>query len=298
MICKSKLFRWKNIEIQALNFTAKKIVQESKSINQNNMFNLFKKAEKNIQNINRYFEPKKSSQDIIAEIHESFDTANEKLLNDAKEILAGSYDIEKGERLNKIGFVSARKAVEASSLIEQKQKSKELAKLIEYYQINYPNNKFITVDKVKEICQKYGLICGEIRYYIGDVPEKNLAEIEKFKLKKQDMLKFKCGWIKYSGYGYIAVETKDDYTKWYGYLNSLGHIVQLPENIKTVYTPMGLMICASAKDFGTKNMRINDGYKLEVDDPIVLQPIHGGYLVVSKWGLEADDEGLINEILN
>lgn len=59
-------------------------------------------------------------------------------------------------------------------------------------------------------------------------------------------------------------------------------------------------ICASVKDFDTKNMNITDGYKLQqnIPDPVVLQPVKGGYLVVSKWGLEGKDELLVNETNN
>lgn len=69
------------------------------------MFNLKRKTKQVVNEIKKSFEPVKDPQVVIAEIHNSFDTASEKLLNDAKAILAGSYDIEKGERLKKIGFV-------------------------------------------------------------------------------------------------------------------------------------------------------------------------------------------------
>jgi hypothetical protein len=47
-------------------------------------------------------------------------------------------------------------------------------------------------------------------------------------------------------------------------------------------------------------MRIEDGYRLEYNlpDPIVLQPVNGGYLIVSKWGLEGEDAELTNEKMN
>ncbi len=47
------------------------------------------------------------------------------------------------------------------------------------------------------------------------------------------------------------------------------------------------------------------GYKLfgihivkEVPDPIVLQPVNGGYLIVCAWGNEASDELVVNSINN
>lgn len=269
------------------------------------LLNFKRKAKEISQTVKKSFEPVKDPQVLIAEIHNSFDTANEKLLNDAKAILAGSYDIEKGERLKKIGFVSAKKAVEASSIIAEKEKNEELAKLIEYYQINYPNNKFITEEKTKEICQKYGLLCAGIEYYISDVPEKNLAEIEKFKLREQDMKKVEYGWFKWElrhKYHYLVPSSKED-GGMYGYplRDALGVVFSKAEETETHhFDKPKLKICASAKDFDTKNMRITDGYKLELNlpDPIVLQPVKGGYLVVSKWGLEAKDSDLINEKMN
>ena len=258
------------------------------------------------QSVKQSLEPAKDPQVVIAEIHESFDTASEKLLNEAKAILNGSYDIEKGERLKKIGFTSAKKAVEATELVDKKQKNEELAKLIEYYQLHYPNNKFITEEKVKEICQKYGLLCGETKYYKSDVPEKNLSEIENFKLKESEMTKVTYGWFKYHsgnmrGY-YIPCYSKDNSGS-YGYLRSSGwgeSLVLMPETESYHFDKPDFKICASVKDFDTKNMRIEDGYKLNLNlpDPIVLQPVKGGYLVVSKWGLEAEDKDLVNEKMN
>ncbi len=251
------------------------------------MFN-FKRVK---QVVKQSFEPTKDTQVIIAEIHESFDTASEKLLNDAKAILSGSYDIDKGKRLKEIGFVSAKKAVEATEIITQKEKNEYLAKQIEYYQLHYPNNKFITEGKVKEICQKYGLLCGEVKYYISDVPEKNLAEIESFKLREDDYLKITNFNQPYES-GIIWGHHERGNWGW--------SFVQRPTEEKYHITLPAFTICASVKDFDTKNMRIEDGYKLELNlpDPIVLQPVKDGYLIVSKWGLEAEDKDLINEKQN
>jgi len=272
---------------------------------------MFKFSFKKIgQSVKQSLEPAKDPQVVIAEIHESFDTASEKLLNEAKAILNGSYDIEKGERLKNIGFTSAKKAVEATELVDKKQKNEELAKLIEYYQLHYPNNKFITEEKVKEICQKYGLLCGETKYYKSDVPEKNLSEIENFKLKEKDMDKIKYNWYKINyterSYPYslaLDKETGDCYGHIEYSASPFGRsmtFVKKDENKTHHFQKEKFKICASVKDFDTKNMRIEDGYKLNLNlpDPIVLQPVKGGYLVVSKWGLEAEDKDLFNEKMN
>ena len=271
------------------------------------MFSFKKTFQKAIKAI----EPKRDVYEVIAEIHESFDTASEKLLKEAKEILAGSYDTEKGERLKAIGFVSAKKVVEAEKAISDKRKNKELASLIEYYQMYYPNNKFITEEKTKEICQKYGLLCADTKYYISDVPEKNLSEIEAFKLRDDDMEKINYNWYEiertpnYSDY--VPCYNKKDGAIWgfkiYRRTPFFGMELYFEHRSETEtheFRKENLKICASVKDFDTNNMRIEDGYKLEqnLPDPIVLQPVKGGYLVVSKWGLEGQDADLINEKSN
>ena len=51
------------------------------------------------------------------------------------------------------------------------------------------------------------------------------------------------------------------------------------------------------------NISIEDGYKLkqvykDIPDPVVLQPVKGGYLILTAWGDEASDPLVINENFN
>lgn len=248
------------------------------------MFNFFKEA----------FSPKKDTKVVIEEIHNAFDNAGERLLNEAKEILAKGFNTDKGDRLKKLGFIKAKDAVEAAAKIKEQKEKKELATLIEYYQTWYPNNKFINEVTVKAICEKYGLYCGEVGYYKGDVPEKNLREIENFSLREEDM------------------ETTTNYQDYIermsfmGMLNSFSDLgmsrrsrpsyPEPPKEIVERKVKKSFQICAPEKDFEISYMR-KEGHKL-IPDPIVLQPVKGGYLIVSKWGLESEDETLVNEKMN
>lgn len=260
------------------------------------MFNFFKEA----------FKPKVDTKVVIEEIHNAFDNAGERLLNEAKGILAKGFNADKGERLKKLGFIKAKDAVEAAAKIKEQKEKEELATLIEYYQTFYPNNKFITEKEVEKICKKYGLLCGEVRYYIGDVPDKNVSEIANFNLREEDCTKHTCGWYKYEYNGgmrgYHLPSKKGDGS--YGWINSDWrrgdrlHIVD--ESQEAHFEKPEFSICASVKDFDMNQMRVTEGYKLEqnIPDPIVLQPVKGGYLIVSKWGLESEDETLVNEKMN
>jgi hypothetical protein len=258
------------------------------------MFNLKRKTKQVVNEIKKSFEPIRDPQEVITEIHNEFDTVTEKLLTEAKEILSGIKDVQKGERLKSLGFNCSKPAVDAEEEIRKRDKNMEIAKNIEYYSIQYPNNKFITFEKASEICKKYGLLLGNAFFYKGDVPEKNLSEIENFKLREED-------YTKYPVYEYM--DDKGQKIRYYYEYDVYGrhnHTVVTDESIKVVSKKEGFKICASVKDFDTSNMRIEDGYRLEYNlpDPIVLQPVNGGYLIVSKWGLEGEDAELTNEKMN
>lgn len=51
-----------------------------------------------------------------------------------------------------------------------------------------------------------------------------------------------------------------------------------------------IMIVATKQEFDTKGLTLSNGWELKElpKDPIVLYPVSGGYLIVSKWGKEAD----------
>lgn len=263
------------------------------------MFNLKRK-------VNQLIQPKVDTNVLVAEIHNDFDSATERLLKEAKDILAKNTDTTKGETLRKLGFVSSKPSINSAVEIKEKEESERLAKHIEYYQTFYPNNKFITEKEVEKICKKYGLLCGEVRYYIGDVPDKNVSEIANFNLREEDCTKHTCGWYKYEYRGglpgfYLPCKEGEGN---YGWIDSnwrRGNMINtVDKNQKFHYEKPSFSICASVKDFDMNQMRVTEGYKLKqnIPDPIVLQPVKGGYLIVSKWGLESEDETLVNEKMN
>lgn len=128
---------------------------------------------------------------LIAEIHAEFDSAQDRLLEQANKILLKPIDfgisaVESiGERLAKVGFtntptvkkaekIKQRKGAEIKKVVE----TREQAELIQYYQTNYPFLKFLTEAELDRICKKYNLIYAPSDAYIEEVPEKNLRDIE------------------------------------------------------------------------------------------------------------------------
>lgn len=232
----------------------------------------------------------------VDQIHADFDSAQERLVAEATRIVNKKpVDlIEKGERLKSIGFTSAKPVSISEVVLSRIAQSKEFLSNLSDYQVRYPDYKFITDSEVERLCKKYGLVFGPANKYIGDIPEKNIREIESFRLLEED---------------YIVKDETFTFTTYVGSIFHSGRWADTdprpnidfgvtyeksPEKIKPDFK-----IVAPKKDFDTSNMTLK-GYVLEenLPDPIVLQPVKGGYLIVSKWGIEGNDESLTNELMN
>jgi hypothetical protein len=132
---------------------------------------------------------------IIEKIHNEFDTAEQRLLNQAQAIIEENSKVEtnsdldkildKASRLEALGFTSTPENVIIDKIRKKRNKklslvvhNQEEAKLIQYYQSTYPFLKFLTEEELDRICKKYKLIYAPVDRYTKSVPEKNLKEIE------------------------------------------------------------------------------------------------------------------------
>lgn len=238
----------------------------------------------------------------VQEIHNEFDIAADKLVEQAKSIIAESakLDIDKVSRLEKLGFKQVAQVTTLKPMIEKSKISEEQIKLVKYYQENYPLNKFITEEQVKEICHKYNLVCGDVDRFKGFVPEKNLREIENFKLKEKDYSdEYEYGFIK-------SLEEWNSRFKPSQRIKggrSNGGTLRYEEIFNSIVgkEKLPLKICAPVKDMDISGLKLVEGYKLEkkhIPDPVVLQPVNGGFLICSVWGDEASDPIVQNPINN
>lgn len=258
---------------------------------------------------------KKNQNKLVKQIHDEIDSAQERLLASAYEILNNS-SVEKINRLKKLGFTSV------PDYKNYKYSSIEEVKLIEVYKTKYPFQKFLTVKELDRICKKYKLIYAPVSKYIKDVPEKNLKEIEGAKpLHYQDIsnnmvLFFHTG----EASGLDKAEKKE---KRKGILipeaqfrnssNSHNLTTYFKKSVQSVYETLyssakilsreGLFIAAPKSHFNLKGLTLKGlgAFSFSIiqpQDPIVFRYCRGGVQVLSKWGLEASDEALINEIEN
>lgn len=241
------------------------------------------------------FKPQKpkdrSIQEVVKEIHETFFTEVDRLLAEAKVTVSTESLLEKemakASELESLGFRSTKHTTNVESermrlsmLKQVNDKKVKLKKAIEYFSEKYPLYRFITIDSVERICEKYGLVYGPVSEYIGEVPDKNLKEISQFQKVIKDTDKA-CYYRHY--------DLKDCANFRYG------------------RSALPMYIAAPRTDF-KKSSRI-EGRKIhiEIPDPIVLQPVfhdnrcstgEAYFLVVSAWGPEAGDPDVVNPINN
>ncbi|MBK8366267.1 MAG: hypothetical protein IPL10_02330 [Bacteroidetes bacterium] len=118
----------------------------------------------------------------VQEIHRAFHTAGDELIARAKEILKDKSrsDVLKAKRLQELGFTNAQQANITEDLTKLSEGEIGIieAEKLHYYHLRYPNNKYITLEQVKTICEKYNLLFSDICRYKGFVPERNSDEIE------------------------------------------------------------------------------------------------------------------------
>jgi hypothetical protein len=270
----------------------------------------------------------KSQERVIREIHNEFDTAQDNLLRQAKEIIHKSEPVsDKGKRLLDIGFTNSEAAVSFKKNSTAIVENKEQAELIEYYKRTYPFNKFITEKELQRICAKYKMVFAPVSRYIKDVPEKNVSDIEKVcKLKDEDVvtdsyfISINTGYYSkpipknVSRYFQLPKEIEREYlnlnssgrwnciNKWLcKSTNSDDFFVQ--DHSLHVVERQGLFICAPKSHFKLEGLKKKGlGFLsvtiFEVKDPIVFRYVRGGVQIITKWGLEASDSALLNDIDN
>jgi len=213
---------------------------------------------------------------IVEQIHNDFYSAQDLLIKEANRILNinVSFDETKSQRLRQLKSLGFYNIAEVK-VLEELQDQQEIQETIAYYSQVYPFCKFIDQDSVEAISKKYNLVLASCSDYIAEIPEKNQNEIINFRVASTD--------IRYPDeifYHEIGI--------WY-YQSKLKH----PEFLSGQH----LLIVAPQHKLDMRGKRVEKGI-LKIDDPIVLQPVKRGYLIVTAWGLEASDKIIVNQKMN
>lgn len=267
--------------------------------------------------------PARSNKEIVEEIHETFFTEVDRLLEDAK--ITGSMEttkqalLNKAARLTALGFSETKECQEAKAesarlgLIQLHNQHKEnLIRAINYFQFKYPQYKFITEESVKKICGKYNLIYGPAERYIGTVPDKNLADMEAFAIDPADECWETIRIIRFTGnrkiIRFVSGEEMIEKARKTEIMSPSERMEQLRFefliDINEYTNQCKDEICAPVSDFNTTGMDI-DNFNLqpmEIPDPVVLKPVFFAgmkhYLIKTAWGAEGSDELVVNQKMN
>lgn len=235
---------------------------------------------------------------INLQIQRDVYSAHDVLLEEAKRSIenAVEYDQEEYERLmqlQNIGFRQAQQVKAFAEAEEKKESAERLKERIAYYEMEYPLNRFINEDSVKTICEKYGLVLTTVYSYIADIPEKNQKEIVNFRVKNRDVRypSEVLGWMGGLMFQNIFVPR-------YNHWDEAEIAQKLQQEMLDSKVPLENGLIIAPKDKLDLRGKTQDGHIMKIDDPIVLQPVKEGYLIVSSWGFEASDELVVNKINN
>lgn len=243
---------------------------------------------------------------VIQQIHEEFNTAADKLVQEAQELINVGFDKNKLISLQEHGFTNTKEYKVNSKIIGDANKRKDVLSAINEYKKIFPQYKFITEEQVLTICKKYSLIHGDIKDYTGFVPSKNLQDISTFRKelmfdgpKLRNLDPIANVYIRYKNNVYHVKKSlkksSNLLTLYVAALISYDMYVDGYEHtareITTEYS-----ICAPAKDM---NLSLRDKImsflgqvtflRLAPKDPVVLRRVPYGFLVVTAWGDEAED---------
>lgn len=252
----------------------------------------------------------RTATEIVKEIHTAFDTAEDRLLKEAQQIInnLNNVDRSKAKRLADLGFINAKEAADLVMLQQESGEAQMIIQDIEYCRLKYPLYKYISKPAAREICLAYGLLIGEAFKYIGEIPDKNLAEIETFQRNYSQPENENLRQYPLTPNQAVSSITdrykrsiEQDMRMYDSALDLFFRARQAEEQNerKTRQNKRPeFLIAAPADKFNVRwDDKIEEGHIL-INDPIVLCPIRHGYLIVSKWGLEGNDPALVNEQQN
>lgn len=190
---------------------------------------------------------------IIQDFYKSAEMDITKAEEEIKNTKPIDFDLDK---ISKSGFQTNK----IKSLKEKKEDSESLADSLEaakYFRGKY-SYPFITKESIIKLCKKYHLVFGDAYRFIGEIPDKNLRDIESFEIEEKDKA-----------------------------LNPLTTL--------NIMRPKEMMIAAPHQEMNLTGAEVHEFEVIDIkqDDPIVFQPVkYEGveyYLIVTAWGEESED---------
>ena len=90
----------------------------------------------------------------------------------------------KSKFLNEIGFTNSKATKMYKAIVESEDYRKE------FNQRYYGMHKFILKEQLERVCEKYNLFVRDLRFFAGDIPEKNIQDMMNFRVAIEDLVRF------------------------------------------------------------------------------------------------------------
>lgn len=223
------------------------------------------------------------------EVHEELD--NESFF------LNKEHDIEsfakKAKFLTEIGFTNSIATKVYGAIAENHG-------VIQEYERKYNGvYKFILKPQLSRVCEKYNLYVRDPKFFLGDIPKSNIQDIVNFKVDIHDLNIPKDYIITILDQRLTLARTRTIVKP--STMFSLEELSRL--NVRGILQIASIKELFSEKAFEYSTERILKEEEIDpknqVDlDPIVLCRTKHGYLIVTAWGDEANDELVFNQNQN
>jgi len=213
---------------------------------------------------------------------------------------------KKGDFLSNVGFKNSIATRLYKAISENPFKAQE------YERKYFGQYKFLLKPQLERLCEKYDLYVRNPEFFLGDIPEKNVKDIMDFKVDISDLSNFSG--LSYQKQMELIETIKKNLNIFSNEFNKCEYEAHLDipiEYIRRIDRELNINTIQIAavkklfdeKAFATSSARILDMPELEpihkVElDPIVLCEVNGGYIVVTAWGDEANDELLFDQKQN
>jgi hypothetical protein len=250
-------------------------------------------------------------QKAVKKIHSAFDKAADthfamatRAWNDNGNALKVA--LEKAALARELGFSNCEAVKSATQIALNLEKYK----LVISYKEKYPFLKFITEKQLNGLCKKYNLVHAPVGNYTGKIPLQKLIEIAEGKkqVMESDLPPDTYTYKIDGGHEYMELPFEEAMSE--SDLRTIAKNSGLKHYFyaiikESVTRHSELRIAAPVSQFKGLNGLTKKGFAYvkkvfvkSYPDPIVLQPVKDGYLVLAKWGPEADDEELVVPELN
>jgi hypothetical protein len=199
----------------------------------------------------------------------------------------------KADFLSKIGFEKSIATKLYSAVAENHNVVNEYAKK---YLGQY---KFILKPQLERVCEKYNLFVRDTNFFLGDIPEKNIKDIMGFSVFVDDLpitesSKFKL----LENYKHLVRGQNDFMGLSRNFRIPIEHFAEM--RIGRFIQIAAIKSLFDEQAFAKSQARILNKPELAAKhqvelDPIVLCETKHGYIIITAWGDEANDELVVNQ---